>query len=175
MKLFDKKNHHEPCPKCAADLVIKKGEYGAFKGCSRYPECDFIQPLKSIASYQVKVIEEKHCPKCGQFLALWQGRFGMFIACEAYPECVHTEEKDKSDLLSISCPQCQQGALQQRFSKRGMKFYACENYPECHFILNSEPIEGQCLSCKYPLLTKKRAGKDYKVICANKACAKPVE
>lgn len=175
MKLFEKKQHADACPKCGADLVIKKGEFGAFKGCSRYPECDFIQPLKSVASYQIKVIEEKNCPKCGDFLALWQGRFGMFIACANYPMCSHTEERDANHALSIICPQCQKGHLQTRHSKRGALFYACENYPECHFLLNNTPVEGVCKKCGYPLLMKKRTRKGEKVCCANKACGEYAE
>jgi hypothetical protein len=29
------------CPKCGSALVLKKGKYGSFKGCSNYPKCRF--------------------------------------------------------------------------------------------------------------------------------------
>lgn len=29
------------CPKCGGQLVQKKGKYGAFIGCSNYPECKY--------------------------------------------------------------------------------------------------------------------------------------
>lgn len=29
------------CPKCGSKLVVKKGKYGEFKGCSSYPKCRF--------------------------------------------------------------------------------------------------------------------------------------
>lgn len=29
------------CPKCAKELVMKKGKYGVFKGCSGYPKCRY--------------------------------------------------------------------------------------------------------------------------------------
>lgn len=31
------------CPRCGGDLVLRKGKYGPFYGCSNYPRCTFIQ------------------------------------------------------------------------------------------------------------------------------------
>ncbi len=31
------------CPRCGAQLVKKKGQYGEFWGCSNYPQCKFIK------------------------------------------------------------------------------------------------------------------------------------
>ena len=31
------------CPRCGAPLVLKKGKYGEFWGCSKYPTCNFIK------------------------------------------------------------------------------------------------------------------------------------
>ena len=33
------------CPKCGGELIMRKGKYGDFKGCSNYPKCRFV--LKS--------------------------------------------------------------------------------------------------------------------------------
>ena len=30
------------CPKCSGQLVIRKGRYGRFYGCSIYPKCKYI-------------------------------------------------------------------------------------------------------------------------------------
>jgi len=30
------------CPRCGGKLVLRKGKYGEFKGCSNYPKCRFI-------------------------------------------------------------------------------------------------------------------------------------
>jgi len=35
------------CPKCKADLVVRKGRFGWFVGCSKYPECKFIENIKA--------------------------------------------------------------------------------------------------------------------------------
>lgn len=33
----------EPCPKCGGTLVLRKGKYGEFIGCSNYPKCRFLK------------------------------------------------------------------------------------------------------------------------------------
>ena len=68
-----------------AELVIRSGKHGPFLGCSHYPECDYVRPLKSQADgHIVKILEGQYCPLCGGELALRQGRFGMFIGCSRY-------------------------------------------------------------------------------------------
>ena len=34
------------CPRCGAELVLKKGKYGEFWGCSNYPRCRFVKKGK---------------------------------------------------------------------------------------------------------------------------------
>ncbi|VEC83583.1 DNA topoisomerase type IA zn finger domain-containing protein [Raoultella ornithinolytica] len=96
---------NEPCPQCGAELVIRSGKHGPFLGCSHYPDCDYVRPLKNQADgHIVKVLEGQECPSCGAVMVLRQGRFGMFIGCSRYPECEHTETIDKPDETAISCP-----------------------------------------------------------------------
>lgn len=33
------------CPKCGSGLVKRRGKYGAFLGCSTYPDCDYTEKL----------------------------------------------------------------------------------------------------------------------------------
>ncbi|MBN1281688.1 MAG: type I DNA topoisomerase [Alphaproteobacteria bacterium] len=35
------------CPKCGGELSLKLSKYGAFVGCSNYPECDYTQKLSN--------------------------------------------------------------------------------------------------------------------------------
>jgi len=57
---------NEPCPQCGAELVIRSGKHGPFLGCSHYPECDYVRPLKSQADgHIVKILEGQFCPVCG--------------------------------------------------------------------------------------------------------------
>lgn len=32
------------CPKCDGELILRKGKYGHFYGCSNYPNCKFMKP-----------------------------------------------------------------------------------------------------------------------------------
>ena len=47
----DKKNFSKTalrqgiCPYCGSELKIRKGKYGTFLGCSRYPKCKYTHPL----------------------------------------------------------------------------------------------------------------------------------
>ena len=166
---------NEPCPQCGAELVIRSGKHGPFLGCSHYPECDYVRPLKSQADgHIVKILEGQLCPLCGGELALRQGRFGMFIGCSRYPECEHTEQIDKPDETAIACPQCQRGQLVQRRSRYGKTFHSCDRYPDCQFVINFKPVAGVCPHCDYPLLIEKKTAQGLKRFCASKQCGKPV-
>ncbi|MGS2738734.1 NERD domain-containing protein [Sinomicrobium sp. M5D2P17] len=37
-KRLTKKNK---CPRCGGDLIVRKGKFGKFKGCSKFPKCRF--------------------------------------------------------------------------------------------------------------------------------------
>ena len=165
----------EPCPQCGADLVIRTGKQGPFLGCSHYPECDYVRPLRNQGDgHIVKILEGKYCPQCEAELALRQGRFGMFIGCSRYPECSHTEQIDKPDETAITCPQCQTGHLVQRRSRYGKTFHSCDRYPECQFVINAKPVAGECPECHYPLLIEKKTAQGVKLFCASKQCGKPI-
>ncbi len=40
------KNIETKCPFCGSELVLRKGKYGQFWGCSAYPRCKFTRPDK---------------------------------------------------------------------------------------------------------------------------------
>lgn len=33
------------CPRCGGQLILRKGQYGKFYGCSNYPSCSFTHPI----------------------------------------------------------------------------------------------------------------------------------
>lgn len=37
------------CPKCGGDLILKKGRYGHFISCHRYPMCKYNQDIEYIS------------------------------------------------------------------------------------------------------------------------------
>ena len=46
------------CPECESDLIIRKGKYGKFIGCSNYPKCNFMEPLFKPEDTKIQ------CPGC---------------------------------------------------------------------------------------------------------------
>ena len=101
------------------------------------------------------------CPECGHDLVIRFGRFGKFIGCTNYPECRYT--RPLLIKTGVTCPQCRQGELVERRSRRGRTFYGCERYPDCDFSTWQRPIAVPCPDCG-GLLTQ--AGKD-KAKCTN--------
>ena len=145
-----------PCEKCGRNMVIKWGRMGEFLACPGYPECkntrDFVRDPETGA---IKVVEEvatdEICPESGHPLVVKRGRFGRFLACSGYPECRYT----KTITTGIACPQCGQGELAERRSKRGKTFFSCNRYPECTFALWDRPKPIRCPQCDYPFLVQK--------------------
>jgi DNA topoisomerase-1 len=79
------------CEKCGKPMVLKRGRYGAFLGCSGYPECKNIvktspsgSPVTQAAPQE---ISDVLCDKCGKPTAVKMGRYGKFLGCTGYPEC----------------------------------------------------------------------------------------
>ncbi|MEG0281067.1 MAG: topoisomerase DNA-binding C4 zinc finger domain-containing protein [Morganella sp. (in: enterobacteria)] len=163
----------ESCPECGGQLVIRNGAHGPFFGCSAYPGCDYIRPLKAgTDGHIIKVLDGQLCPQCGGTLVLRQGRYGMFIGCGNYPECEYVASMNSPDETTMACPQCHDGKLLQRKSRFGKTFYACNRYPACQFSINNQPVAGECEYCHYPLLVEKKTAAGMRLSCASKACAK---
>jgi ssDNA-binding Zn-finger/Zn-ribbon topoisomerase 1 len=82
----------ETCPKCGlGTLVGKRGRFGPFVGCDRYPECDFIRRDGPEPPEQLPV--EVVCPKNqdGKLIARRARRTGnVFWGCSNYPKCDYT-------------------------------------------------------------------------------------
>ena len=113
------------CPVCGAPLVIKKGPYGDFIGCSNYPSCKY----KEIDKGDVKYAEGE-CPKCGSPLVYRQGSGRKkFVACSAYPHCDYIQPTEESQKVIKICPDCG-GDIIIKYSK-GKRFLGCSNYPKC--------------------------------------------
>ncbi|MCP4324353.1 MAG: hypothetical protein GY787_21340 [Alteromonadales bacterium] len=169
------------CPNCGAELHIRNGKQGAFLGCTRYPECDYLRPLHEKSEIK-KVLTGSSCPLCAQELVLKQGRYGLFIGCSGYPECDHTAQltdpiKEAPKELDVSCPSCKKGKLIQRQSRFGKTFYACDNYPSCKYVLNDKPVNEFCPDCHWPILVERKTSVKFRIICPKKGCgyrSKPI-
>jgi DNA topoisomerase-1 len=82
----------ETCPKCGlGTLVGKRGRFGPFVGCDRYPDCDFIRRDGPAPPEQLPF--EVVCPKNqdGKLVARRARRTGnVFWGCSNYPKCDYT-------------------------------------------------------------------------------------
>jgi DNA topoisomerase-1 len=82
----------ETCPQCGqGTLVGKRGRFGPFVGCDRYPDCDYIRREGPEPPAQLPF--EVVCPKNtdGKLLARRARRTGnVFWGCSNYPKCDYT-------------------------------------------------------------------------------------
>ena len=152
----------EPCELCGREMALKRGRFGAFYGCSGYPECKNIRKIdkKSGEAKQVAppVEIDEICPKDGAKLVIRQGRFGEFTSCSNYPKCDYI----KRDTLGIPCtkPGCK-GEIVVKKSKRGKAFYGCSEYPKCDVVFWDKPVKGEpCPECNAPFVLEKTTKKD---------------
>jgi ssDNA-binding Zn-finger/Zn-ribbon topoisomerase 1 len=86
----------ETCPECGqGTLTAKRGRFGPFAGCSRYPDCKYIRKTGPPAPDQLPF--EVVCPKCneGKLVARRARRTGsVFYGCSRYPKCDFTSSRE---------------------------------------------------------------------------------
>lgn len=41
------RHKHGFCPRCGGVLIVRKGKYGEFLGCSNYPKCNYTMDLSN--------------------------------------------------------------------------------------------------------------------------------
>ncbi len=140
----------EYCENCGRPMVLKKGRFGQFFACSGYPDC---KTTKQIGGEQKKsdVPLDEKCPQCGNNLVMKYGRFGEFMACSNYPKCKFVKQKT----IGVPCPNCSEGEVVERRSKRGKTFYGCNRYPECDFVAWGKPLAEKCPDCGSGYLVEK--------------------
>ena len=82
---------------------------------------------------------EEICEKCGKPMVIKTGRFGEFLACTGFPECKNTKTIPKKELEGLKCPECKEGNIVERKTKRGKKFWGCSRYPDCKWATWDKP------------------------------------
>ena len=146
----------ETCPKCGKPLNIRLGRRGRFIGCSGYPECDYTRNIDDErGAEEPEILQGRSCPECQSPLIVRTGRYGKFIGCSAYPECRYIEPLEKPEDTGVQCPQCKQGNLLKRKSRRGKIFYSCARYPDCDYAIWNQPLAQPCPECHWPITTIK--------------------
>ncbi|GAC1703208.1 MAG: type I DNA topoisomerase [Candidatus Acidiferrum sp.] len=130
------------CEKCGqGELLERISRHGFFLGCSRYPDCDFIQDLSPELPEAKPGDENKieYCDNCGKEMAIKRGRFGTFLACTGYPDCKTTRRLvqgtrtalQPDEPLDEKCTLCESGLIKKH--GRFGEFIGCSNYPKCRY------------------------------------------
>jgi DNA topoisomerase-1 len=109
---------------------------------------------------------EKKCPVCGSNMVLKTGRFGEFTACGNYPACKHVKQKT----IGMKCPECNEGEVIERRSKRGKTFYGCNRWPDCNFVTWGKPVQEKCPECGGPYMVEKWLKAGPVLQCPNADC-----
>ncbi len=154
------------CEKCGqGELLERISRHGFFLGCSRYPDCDFIQDLSPELPEETGGEPKiEYCDNCGKEMAIKRGRFGVFLACKGYPDCKTTRRlvegtriaRQPDEPLAEKCPDC--GAQLVRRHGRYGEFIGCSAYPKCKFI-RGQTLGIHCPKCATGELAERRAKK----------------
>jgi DNA topoisomerase-1 len=108
----------EVCETCGAPMTVKRGRFGSFLACTRYPDCKTTKPI----SLGVK------CPRpgCGGFIAEKRSRRGKpFYGCSNW-------SKKGCDFVAWDkpipqpCPVCQAKFVLRKETKRGVTLRCME-------------------------------------------------
>jgi len=103
----------QTCPTCGSPMVVRRGRFGEFLACSRYPDCKTTSPIPLGVA----------CPRpgCGGYLTEKRSRRGkVFFGCSNY-------SKTKCDFVSWDrplprrCPQCDAPFVVQKVSRSGVR------------------------------------------------------
>lgn len=83
-------NWEQKCPKCGSDMKVRHGRFGAFLGCTTYPECRGIVNIPKKGELVIAAEDMPSCPAIdcpGQIVAR-KSRYGKtFYSCSTFPEC----------------------------------------------------------------------------------------
>ncbi len=158
------------CELCGREMALKKGRFGAFYGCTGYPECKNIRKIPKGEQKPVAppVELDETCPKDGAKLVKREGRFGEFISCSNYPKCKYI----KQETIGMPCTRAGcKGEIVVKKSRRGKVFYGCNEYPDCDVVFWNKPVKEICPNCNAPFLLEKTTKRDGTVrYCNNEEC-----
>jgi len=123
-----------PCEECGAPMALRRSRYGAFYGCSNYPECKNIRktPKEKKAEPRPTGVT---CPECGptggggEIQEKRSRRGKIFYSCDRYPDCKYALWNKP---VPQPCPQCDHPFLVEKTTKKKGPHLLCPN-EECDY------------------------------------------
>lgn len=83
-------NWEQPCPNCGSEMKVRHGRFGAFLGCTKYPDCKGIVNIPKKGETVIAQEDMPECPalECPGHMVARKSRFGKtFYSCSTFPEC----------------------------------------------------------------------------------------
>ena len=144
----DELSHLGKCPICKkGELHMRRGKYGNFVACNKYPKCKTTFSLPHNALIKPA---KKECEVCKypMVLAIKRGKRPQNFCLNKECPSKHVEGEAGKEAKEIAegkiqkpCPTCKEGKLVLRGSIYG-KFYGCSLYPKCKY---TEKLGGESL------------------------------
>lgn len=156
------------CEEDGGEMVIKWGRNGEFLACSNYPKCRNTKEFRHDEQGNIVVQESAPaaptnvtCDKCGRPMLRRRSRFGEFLGCSGYPECEGIKKlKAEPVKTGLKCPECKEGEILERRTRRGKIFYGSGRYPKCKFASWDKVVLQACPNCGSPYLVEKVTKKE---------------
>ena len=127
------------CPVCKeGKLAIRRGKYGNFAACNKYPDCKTIFSLPKNAYIKPA---KRNCDICGypKVFAIKKSMQPLEFCLNPKCPAKHVEGEAGMQAKAIAkgeikrkCPQCKEGHIVLRGSIYG-RFYGCSLYPKCKY------------------------------------------
>ncbi len=132
------------CPNCDGELMIRKGKFGRFIACNKYPDCKTTFKLPAVGIIKPT---DKKCETCGMpMIILRRARSAPKEVC-INPECptkADTSSPENNGTGApvpssypeegMQCPNCKEGKMVLRTSFYG-HFLGCNKYPKCKTMM----------------------------------------
>ena len=127
------------CPACkVGKLQIRRGKFGQFLACNRYPDC---KTTFSLPNNAIIKPNNKLCEICGYPMvqSIRKGKKPLDFCINPDCKSKHVEGNAGKVAKAVAkgeiekdCPKCKEGKLVLRKSIYG-SFFGCSNYPKCKY------------------------------------------